>query len=50
MSTFFEVAKFFHEIVVQYSAGYNRAHILSTCTMFSVMHIDAIYNICKTYL
>ena len=44
MSTFFDVAKFFHKIVVQFSTGYHSADILCTCTMFSLMHIDAIYN------
>lgn len=44
MSTFFVIAKFFHKKAVQYSAGYNRADIPCTCTIFSLMHIDAIYN------
>lgn len=44
MSTFFSSCKVFPQDSVQYSAGYNSADILGTCTMFSLMHTDAIYN------
>lgn len=44
MSTFSEVAKCFQKRVVQYSASYDRDDILCTCTMFSPVHTDVIYN------